>query len=85
VKYLVLLLLAGCSYMTVDEQEDELYACDNAGGDCEVLREELERRIKREIARRQQNVCPKGLVELKDGNEIYCITQAQLNDMFRKY
>ncbi len=53
-KYLIPLLLAGCAYTPIEELENQLFECDRFKEDCEVIREQVE---KRHRAREQRDDC----------------------------
>ena len=55
-RYLLSLLLIGCSYTPTNELENQLFACDNAHAiGCDLIRIELERRYKRQEKHKE---CP---------------------------
>ena len=79
---LILLVLASCQTMTLDEQYDQAVACTE---DCQELWDRYETREK--IAKRdQRTVCPRESVFVTDyRTKGYCISQEEARMMLNQY
>jgi len=57
-RYIILLLLYGCSSIPTEELENQLMACFNAHKDCELISAELQRRERAKERRlERENEC----------------------------
>ena len=85
-KYLVLLLLFGCSSISISELEDQLFACDAAGAlGCEELRDEVEKRHEHMAERKaDKNRCPKGMIEFKGMGDTACVSEQGMREIFSR-
>ena len=77
-KYISLLLLAGCSFSSITELEDQYFQCtsDDAQG-CNLIAGEIDRRYEI-IAKREQRE-----LAICDRPAVTCVSGAQANEFFR--
>ncbi len=96
-RYLWLVILAGCSTTNINDKYSELSTCLNVGGDCSQIQEEINRLEAIAERRKYQRTrrCPVGMIEhcndthrgcgkrwKQPDDEFVCVHRSQLPSVF---